>query len=123
MRWSDILAMYPDATALEFGVNQGTGNPDLYTIAQDINFDCATIHITTPGEGGGTPTPENPATPTTPVTPAAPVVTTKAATSLVMPTELPETGATGFKGTMIALIAALATYGAVYFAQGKRRYE
>ena len=40
-----------------------------------------------------------------------------------MPAELPETSATGFKGLLIALIAAIATYDAVYFAQGKRRYE
>lgn len=125
MKWKDILALYPDAVALEFGVNQGTGNPELYSVVQDVTFDCVTIHVSDPGQGGGTPTPETPVTPVTPATPATPVTpaATKAATPLVMPTELPETGATGFKGTLIALIATLATYGAVYFAQGKRRYE
>lgn len=43
-----------------------------------------------------------------------------------LPIELPHTGPTeagSTKGLLLALIAAVATYGAVYFAQGKRRYQ
>jgi hypothetical protein len=40
-----------------------------------------------------------------------------------MPTELPETGAKGILNIWITLLAALATYGAVYFLQPKKRFE
>ncbi len=56
------------------------------------------------------------------VTPT-PVVTTAAAT---LPALLPHAGPTDTstpKGLFLAIIAAIATYGAVYFAQGKRRFE
>lgn len=56
------------------------------------------------------------------VTPT-PVVTTAAAT---LPALLPHAGPTDTstpKGLFLALTAAIATYGAVYFAQGKRRFE
>lgn len=71
----------------------------------------------------GTTTPSTPtAAHPQPSTPA--VVTAKAApaTSLPLPAQLPETGSSA-KGILVALIAAISTYGAVYFAQGKRRYE
>ena len=45
---------------------------------------------------------------------------------VTLPLELPHTGPTDTstpKGLFLALIAAVATYGAVYFAQGKRHYD
>ncbi len=70
--------------------------------------------------------------PTTPSKPTTPVVTlpifsgeqpkvTTTATALPVPAELPETG-TSWNGLVVALVAALSTYGAVFFAQGKREY-
>jgi len=58
--------------------------------------------------GNGSVTPEDPATPAS----EAPVVT-----------ELPQTGPGGTITTFLALVAALGTYGAVYFLQPKKRYE
>lgn len=72
-----------------------------------------------PGQGNtGGETPVTPITSSTPVDNGVlPVVT-----PLPSPIELPRTGSST-NGFVIALIAALATYGAVYFAQPKRFYN
>lgn len=60
--------------------------------------------------------------PGTPVTPGKGEVLPPAK----LPQLLPHTGpsdTTSARGLLLALIAAIATYGAVYFAQGKRRFE
>lgn len=116
--WNDILAAYPNATALAYGFNQGTSNLGTEALIQDIGFDCATTHFAAPGKGGG----DTPVVPETPVTPVA----STPATPETLPQLLPHTGPSDTstpQGLLLALIAAIATYGAVYFAQGKRRYE
>lgn len=58
--------------------------------------------------------------------PVAPPVVTPVTPGQALPQLLPHTGPTDTttpKGLFLALIAAVATYGAVYFAQGKRRFE
>ena len=70
----------------------------------------------TPGKGG-----IDPAAPTAPAVNAA-----SASTILPAPSQLPQAGpsdSTGWSGLLIAVVAAIATYGAVYFAQPKRQYE
>ncbi|NCU38260.1 hypothetical protein EOL96_04370 [Candidatus Saccharibacteria bacterium] len=94
----------------------GTYTVRAYAIASDDSEDlllASWTHVYGPlicdggqGEEGGEETPA----PVTPVTP------------LPTPAELPRTG-TPANGLLIALSAAIATYGAVYFAQPKRRYE
>lgn len=71
-----------------------------------------------PGKGDvSTPTPITPA-PTSADT--STIAKTTTASALPIPTQLPETGAS-WDGLVISLVAALSTYGIVYFAQGKRR--
>ena len=68
------------------------------------------------GCGSSGPTDPEPETPVVPAVPTAPT----------LPAELPYTGpaeAGSAKGLLFALVAAAVTYGAVYFAQPKRRYE
>ena len=89
-----------------------------------MTFDCATTTFSAPGRGsaGG----ETPTTPTTPTLPTTPVIETPAQTTpgkgAVLPAELPKTGAS-FNYLSLAILASVLTYGAVYFAQGKRQYE
>jgi hypothetical protein len=119
--WSYFVSQFPDAVVLAYGFNQGTYNAETYTAIQDMTFDCATTHFSyTQGQGstGG----DTPSTPVTPVQPSTPVVTNQGKGAL-MPTELPETGAKGILNIWITLLAALATYGAVYFLQPKKRFE
>lgn len=94
----------------------GLSDTPLLTSAQPgVSSDGTTITFRNDliGKGGVDPTPITP----TPVKPAVPGI---------LPIELPRTGPTeagSTKGLFLALIAAIATYGAVYFAQGKRRYD
>ncbi len=115
--WDQLVAMYPDAKAIAYGYNQGTYNQGADTYIQSMEFDCAVTSFYTPGSGTQPPViPDTPATPVVPVVPATPV----------LPAELPHTGPAqdgSAKGLLLALVAAAATYGAVYFAQPKRRYE
>lgn len=73
-----------------------------------------------PGKGGGTETP--------PVVPPAtkppvkqPVIKHSAKKTVEMPTELPATGSTA--SPLLALLAGVLAYGAVYLLQGRRRYD
>lgn len=126
--WNDLLAQYPDAVALAYGFNQGASNPLTDSAVQDIEFDCATTTFAAAeqgGQGGGTPAPTTSVVPTVPVTPvvAAPVVAAGGA-GASLPEELPMTGPNGsVLGTWIALLAAILTYGAVYYLQPKKRFE
>ncbi len=72
-------------------------------------FDVPKCEGDQPGSGGVV----------TPPTPASPVVTSGTGSTV---SELPTTGP-GEMGALIALLAAVATYGAAYFAQPKRLYE
>ena len=91
------------------------GSPLPTTAQPGVTSDGTTINFRNDliGKGGVDPTPVIP----TPVSPT---------THGIVPMELPHTGpadAGSPKGLFLALIAAIATYGAVYFAQGKRRYN
>ena len=114
--WDQLVAMYPDAKAIAYGYNQGTYNQGAITTIALMEFDCAVTAFTA-GRGTNPPViPDTPVTPVIPVVPATPV----------LPAELPHTGPTqdgSAKGLLLALGAAIVTYGAVYFAQPKRRYE
>ncbi|MES2876483.1 MAG: hypothetical protein V4678_03355 [Patescibacteria group bacterium] len=130
--WNQIMAQYPDAIAVSYGFNQGTSNKMTNTVIQDIQFDdCATTVFGVPGSGGGgeeeeeEPTPETPTTPTVPVTPVVPTPVSPAGGSgALLPAELPMTGQNGsIVSTWMALLAALLTYGAVYYLQPKKRFE
>jgi len=111
--WNELKVSLPDATVLAYGFNQGTYNAQTDTYIKSMTFDCATTTFSAPGRGGVTP-------PTvTPTTTATPVVTT----SVALPALLPETGGIGISGVIVALTAAIATYGAMYYATTKRRYE
>ena len=120
--WSAIVATHPAAVALAYGFNQGTSNPGINTLIQDLVFDCATTHFAAPGMGGGgndSDTPDQ-------EVPVAPAVVTPVTPGQALPQLLPHTGpsdTTSPQGLLLALIAAIATYGALYFAQGKRRFE
>lgn len=78
------------------------------------------------GCGGVTETPTTPEPPVTPSVPAAPsspsTPVVSAGKGAVMPTELPETGAS-FNVLLVGTLAAAVAYGALYFAQPKRFYE
>ena len=85
--------------------------------------------------------PTDPVGPTDPITPVTPgrgsvsdsTADTDASTeetavveslTTTLPTELPQTGPSeSWRGLLVALTAALATYGAVYFAQPKRERQ
>ena len=114
--WDQLVAMYPDAKAIAYGYNQGTDNQGAITTIALMEFDCAVTAFTA-GRGTNPPViPDTPVTPVVPVVPATPV----------LPAELPHTGPAqdgSAKGLLLAIGAAIATYGAVYFAQPKRRYE
>ena len=71
--------------------------------AQTYTWEC-------PPLGGGGSTPETPETPTAPEAPATPAA------------ELPHTGA-GMNTLILGLVVAVVTYGAVYFAQPRKRYQ
>lgn len=114
--WDYFTTAFPHATVLGYGFNQGTYNAGADTYIKSMTFDCATTTFSAPGKGG---LPEVVPTPT-PV--AVPTPTVPAGKGAVMPTELPETG-TGSNALLIGLAAAAVAYGAVYFAQPKRRYE
>lgn len=114
LTWSEILADYPEATALSYGFNLGTYNQGTDAVVQDITFDCATTHF----QGGQVLGDDDP-TPPTPTTPKTPVVA--AAKTAVLPATLPATG--GSNNPFLIIMAALATYAAVYFAQGRRRLD
>jgi hypothetical protein len=117
--WNDFTStILPDATIVAYGFNQGTYNAGANTYIKQMTFDCGVTTFGTPGKGGVTPEVPPVTPPTTPVTPTVPATPGKGA----VPAELPETGA-GFNFLSIVLLAALAAYGAVYFAQPKRLYE
>ncbi len=117
---NDYLAANPDAQVMAVGFSLGSG---VYAsgVLRSITFGCQTWTFTMqsdPGTGGGTPT-----TPVDP--PAVPSVSTPSLTTngqLPTPAELPHTGMNQ-TGLISVLIAGLATYAAVYFAQNKRRFE
>lgn len=127
--WSYFVDQNPNATVVAYGFNQGTYNPGTDAYIKSMTFDCATSTFSAPGKGGNggddggdsgnheTP-PTNPGTPTVPEVPTAPATPGKGA----LPAELPETGSS-ISPLLIGLSAAAAAYGAVYFAQPKRRYE
>ncbi len=115
--WDQLVAMYPNAVAIYYGFNQGTSNPGTNAYIAYMEFDCATTAFTA-GRGEV----EEPPTPVTPTTPVVPVVPGKGSVTPPTVTELPETGA-GTNALLIGLLASAAAYGAVYFAQPKRRYE
>lgn len=118
--WSYFVSQFPEAVVVAYGFNQGTYNADTYSAVQDIEFDCATTSFTNNNEGGNGGTGETPVTPSTPVVPTLPV----GGQGSVLPAELPMTGANGsVLSTWVALLAAVLTYGAVYFLQPKRRAE
>lgn len=89
--WNDILAQYPNAVALAYGFNQGTSNPGIDSAVQDIVFDCATTHFTTPQptNGGGQVLGE---TTTTPSVTTPKVLTVTAAATTASTHELEDTG-------------------------------
>lgn len=122
--WDYFKANFPDATVLAYGFNQGTSNEGTDAYIKSMTFDCATTTFSAPGRGsaGG----ETPTTPTTPTLPTTPVIETPAQPTpgkgAVLPAELPKTGAS-FNYLSLAILASVLTYGAVYFAQGKRQYE
>lgn len=112
----------PLTSGLPFAIDkQGTYIVTGYWYEQLVytsdSFTYPTLTNCTPGQGGGGSTPVTPVTPTTPVNNGV----LPATTPLPSPIELPHTGASD-NGIVIALVAALATYGAVYFAQPKRHY-
>lgn len=118
--WSSLVTQYEDAVVIGYGFNQGQDNPFTYTAIQDIEFDCAVTSFTNEGTGGSGGTGDTPTTPVTPVVPTLPV----GGQESVLPAELPMTGANGsVLSTWVALLAAVLTYGAVYFLQPKRRAE
>jgi hypothetical protein len=73
------------------------------------------VNNCTPGQGGGGDTS------TTPVKPVQ--GKGSAVSSSVLPAELPLTGQGSTSATWFALLAALLTYGAVYYLQPKKRLE
>lgn len=95
MQYEKLLVEMPKATT---PYNSGS-----WSVEQPWNLEneCTT------GNGGTGETPEDPATPTV--------------TEVVQ--ELPHTGPGGTLTTLVALLGALVTYGAVYFAQPKRQLE
>lgn len=116
--WNYFKANFPDAIVLAYGFNQGT---DAYI--KSMTFDCATTTFSAPGRGGaGGETPTTPPV-TTPTTHGMGNASTNIVASSALPALLPETGGMSMNGTVVALAAALATYGAAYFAVNKRRYE
>lgn len=122
--WDELVALYPDAKALAYGYNQGTSNLGANTYIAYMDFDCARTAFIA---GSGEQEPNPPVVPDVPVVPVVPVIpVVPVAPSAALPAELPYTGpaeAGSAEGLLFALVAAAATYGAVYFAQPKRRYE
>jgi len=74
-----------------------------------------TFDYAAPGQGGGTTNGDT--------TIYTPTITPLAAQTSVLPAAIPATGGTSAGNPLMILLAALATYGAVYFAQPKRRTE
>lgn len=125
------LTAFPSAKVTVAGFALGSGvfaSGTLHT----LTFGCDQWTFMMPVEGGGkgevppipvpTPTPSPTPAPIaqTPAAPATPVVS--AGKGAIMPTELPETGAS-FNVLAIGILASAAAYGAIYFAQPKRYYE
>jgi hypothetical protein len=122
-KWSTFVERFPEAVVIAYGFNQGTYNAETFSAVQDITFDCATTSFKNKASGGnggnGGDTPVTPTTPVVPVVPSQPVGGQGA-----LPAELPMTGQNGsVLFTWIALLAAILTYGSVYYLQPKKRFE
>jgi hypothetical protein len=106
------LTAFPDAKVKAVGFSLGRG-PVGNGILKSLTFSCDQWVFQKSNDGGsGTLPPPAPETKPAAQTPG------KGA----LPTELPETGASA-NGIMIALLAATAAYGALYFAQPKRKFD
>lgn len=124
LTWEKMLQDYPNAVALNYGFNQGTYNRGTNTYVKQIQFDCALATFTAEDGGLG----GDPILPVIPVIPTIPVITTPVVPTggagMVLPAELPMTGTNGsVLSTWIALLAAILTYGSVYYLQPKKRFE
>lgn len=120
----NIVAANPDVMTSELRVLYT--HPDASSsVITSVTVDCTKYVFSKAGGSGGGGTGETPVIPTVPTVPATPA---KAAAvggmGAQLPTELPMTGANGsIVSTWMALLAAILTYGAVFYLQPKKRFE
>lgn len=113
----NIVAANPDVMTSKLYVLYTHPSPSSSVITS-VTVGCTEFVFSKTGGSGGVDTP---IIPTTPVTPTTPVVAGKGA---LLPEELPMTGQNGsILFTWIALLAAILTYGSVYYLQPKKRFE
>lgn len=123
--WTELVNLYPNATVIAFGFNQGLSNEGANTLINQMVFDCATIAFVAGKGGEPQPTPTPAPTPTEiPTTPHVSVSQPAAMVAPTLVTELPTTGTRENISLLIIGVAMAAlTYGAVYFAGSRRQYE